>query len=321
MPTHRSPARARQLALLGVPILVLATVGCSDSSDDVARDASTTTADAAPTTTTTTTAPAVEVDQTPPLGANGIKVGEKVGGEDTLWIASLGSDVVLQVDSSTGRILRRIDAPAASGPDDVAVAEDGTVYWTGFLSGAVGAIAPGEVRTTVVANVGSGANPIALRDDGTLVVGRAGAATGLFSVDPSGDTEPVPLGDPGNVNSFDITPDGLLYAPSLDSSSVLEIDADTGETLRTVATLEGAPIALRWHEDQIYVLVLSDSTRVVRVDPASGATELFAETGLPAADNLAVGEDGSVYVSGLSVPTVTVIGPDGQVERTIQVGG
>ena len=71
----------------------------------------------------------------------------------------------------------------------------------------------------------------------------------------------------------------------------------------------------------MFVLVLSDSARVFRVDPATGSTELFAETGLPAADNLAVGEDGRIYVTGLSVPTVTILSPDGRVERTIHLGG
>jgi len=319
-PMH--PTRTRRRAVLAAPLLILALAGCSGSGDDTGGDTTAaTTGDRSTTATSTaatsTTAPAVEVDQTPPVGANGIKIAD----DDTVWIASLGSDAILRVDTTTGRIVARIDAPAGSGPDDVALAPDGTLYWTGFLSGDVGVVDAGGDRTEVLANVGSGANPIALRADGSLVVGRAGAATGLFSVDPSSNAPPVPLADPGNLNSFDIAPNGLLYAPSVNTASVVEVDSATGETIRTVATVLGVPIAVRWHDDELFALVLSDSTRVVRIDPTTGATEVVADTGLPVADNLAVGDDGRIYVTGLNAPTITVVGPDGQVERTVRVGG
>lgn len=314
------PARSRRVAVLGIPLLILLPISCADadSSGDAEGRVTTSTIDATTVSSTSTTAsPAVEVDQTPPVGANGIKVAE----DGTLWIASVTSDLIVQVDPDTGRILQRIEVPDGSGPDDVVFAPDGTMYWTAYVSGDVGTIRPGSDETETVANVGPGANPLALREDGSLVVGRAGAATGLFTLDPRGDTTPVPLADPGNLNSFDIAPDGRLYAPSLGSASVLEIDADTGETVRTVAPVDGVPIALRWHDGEVYVLVLGDRARVVRVDPSDGTTELVADTGLAAADNLAVGEDGTVYVTGLSEPTITVLDTTGAVVRTITLGG
>jgi streptogramin lyase len=315
--------RRRALALIVVPLVVLAAVGCSedaggsDGGDAAASSTTTSTEATATTSTVPATASTVPVDQTPPVGANGVKV----AGDGTLWIASLGSDVLLQVDPSSGRILGRVPTPAGSGPDDVVIAPDGTMFWTGFLSGDVGRVEAGSATTTVLANVGPGANPIARRADGTLVVGRAGAATGLFSVEPLGGAAPVALADPGNLNSFDISPDGSLYAPSLDTASVVEVDPVSGATRRTVAAIDGVPIALRWHEDQLYVLVLSGTTRVVRVDPSSGTVEPFGDTGLAVADNLAVGEDGRVFVTGLGEPTVTVLGPDGTLETTLRIGG
>ncbi len=315
---HRSrPTRARRPAVLVCSLLVVTVVGCSDSDGDSGGADVTTAAGDASTTSTPRTAPAADIDQTPPVGANGIKYAD----DGTLWIASIGSDAILQVDPDTGRILRRIGVPAGSGPDDVALAADGTVYWSGYASGAVGMIEPDRDETVVLASVGAGANPIALRGDGMLVVGRAGGTTGLYTVDPSGDAPATPLSDPGNLNSFDITPDGRLFAPDLVAGVILEIDADTGETVRTVTKVDGAPVGARWHDDQLFVLVISAGARVVRVDPATGATELFGETGLAVADNLAVGDDGRVYVTGLGAPTVTVLDPDGAVERTISIGG
>lgn len=302
---------------LGTTLFVVAAVGlagCSGAGSDGATP--TTGPTTAPTTTVTTSSTSSPaVDQTSPIGVNGIKV----AADGTLWVASLSSDVVLQVDADSGTILRRVATPAGSGPDDVALDDGGVVFWTGFLSGAVGSVVVDDDTASVIANVGPGANPIAIRGDGTLIVGRAGLGTGLFAIDPGGGAV-TPLADPGNVNSFDISPDGVMYAPSMDDASVLAIDPDTGATVRTVATLDATPIALRWHDDALFVLTLSDSARVVKVNPSDGTVEPFGDTGLAAADNLAVGDDGRVYVTGLTESTITVLGPDGSVERTVQVG-
>ena len=316
---RRHGSRPARCLLVGLAASALLVASCSSSDGDGDEGSDTTASERSSTTSTTTTEPVitVPVDQTAPGGANGIKV----AGDGSLWIASLDSDVVLRVDPDSGQILQRVATPVGSGPDDLVIAPDGSVHWTGWLSGAVGSIAPGGDTTEVIANVGAGANPIALRGDGVLVVGRAGGATGLYTVDPTGDSTPVPLSDPGNLNSFDITPDGRFFAPGLNTSTVIELDPDTGEVLRTVASVEGSPIALRWHDGSIYVLVLSDAARVFRVDPAAGTTELFGATGHTAGDNLAVAEDGTVYVTGLAEPIVTVLDPDGAVVRTVQLGG
>ena len=54
-----------------------------------------------------------------------------------------------------------------AGPDDVAVAPDGSVWSTGFTGGQLGRIADGayEVATTIEAGI----NPITIADDGTVV--------------------------------------------------------------------------------------------------------------------------------------------------------
>ncbi|MDQ2677191.1 MAG: hypothetical protein M3Y51_00495 [Actinomycetota bacterium] len=319
MRSRRRAARSHRFLVVGVASAALLGAGCSG--DDDAAGATSTTAEAPDDTSTiapsSTVADGADVDQAAPDGANGIKVAS----DGTLWIASVKSDLVLQVDATSGRILRRVEVPEGSAPDDVALGDDGAVYWTGYLTGDVGRIAKGSDESTVLANVGPGANPVAVRDDGTLIVGRAGTGTGLFTIDPAGDPTPVALGDPGNINSFDLDTDGRLFSPGLDTPSVIEIDADTGETLRTVAPIDGTPIALRWHDGSIYVLVLGDEARVERVDPATGVSEPFGETGLPIADNLAVADDGTVFVTGLTTATVTVLGADGTIERTIAIGG
>lgn len=307
------PRAWRRIAVATPVTAVLVFVGCSGS--EQSSDTTTAVVTSPPTTGLPATTQ-LTADQTAPNGVNGIKV----AADGSLWVASLNSDVVLNVDPETGAILRRVAAPAGSGPDDVALAEDGTVYWTGFTSGDVGAILIEDEATAAMANVGPGANPIAIRSDGTLLVGRAITATGLFSIDPSGDPTPVALADPGNLNSFDITPDGAMYAPSLTDTSIIEVDPASGERVRSVATLDGAPIAARWHDGNLFVLVISDGAQVVRVSPSDGATQPVGATGLAVADNLAVADDGTIFVTGLNEPTITVMSADGAIQRTMRVG-
>lgn len=311
------PRRLTTLALLILlPALVLAACSDDDADDaggDTGRDDR-----AAVDTTTTSTTDAAPVDQAAPRTANGITIDD----EGQLWIAALGSDEILRVDRETGEILDRYATPASSGPDDLVIGDDGTVYWTGYTSGDVGALDPTTGETTVLGNVGEGANPIARRDDGMLVVGRAVIASGLFAVDPDGEAEPEALDDPGNVNSFSIGPDGLLYGPrtSLDGGAAVLIDPDTGDLLETIAPIEGIPVALRWHDEALYVLALAPEGVVFRVDLASRTVERFADTGFPVADNLAVADDGTVYVTGFDQPVIAVFGPDGEPQGTLDIG-
>lgn len=307
----RSRFGAPLLAILVVSILG---AGCSSDGDGGSADAS----DPSTGDTTASTAGG-PVDQTPPNGANGIKVDE----HGDLWVAVLVDNEILRVDRDSGKILQRLDTPALSGPDDLVLGEDGTIWWTGFNSGEVGALDPTTGDNSELANVGEGANPIAQRGDGMLVVGRAVTATGLFAIDPSGDTEPEALSDPGNVNSFSIAPDGTLYAPlaDLEGSAAVAIDPLTGEITDTIAPLDGIAVALRWHDGVLFVLTLDPTGVIYRIDVADGRAELFADTGLTTADNLAVADDGEVFVTGFDQPVIAVFDADGTPVRTIDIGG
>lgn len=313
----------KKLVLLAVVAVLL--LGACSSDDDSSDEGTTATDDSVAPSTTGPGADEVEtevrvadVDQTSPVGANGIKVDES----GDLWIAVLEGDEILRVEPGTGAILQRIPTPDGSGPDDLVV-DGSTIYWTGYLDGTVNAVeaVPGD-DPVALADVGAGANPIALRDDGVLVVGRAVLASGLYAVEPEEGAEPERLGDPGPINSFDISPDGVLYGPLPGpGAGVVAVDPTTGEVQETIA-VPGAAFAVRWFEDQLYVLTLADArASVQRVDLATGAVEPFGDTGLSVADNLAVADDGTVYVTGFDSPTVAVLGPEGQLVDTLTIGG
>ena len=185
------------------------------------------------------------------------------------------------------------------------------------------ALDPDSGGVASIGSIGAGANPIALRPDGGLIVGRAVTATGLFAVDPSGGEAPVALGDPGSVNSFSFGADSVLYGPlsAPEGGSIVAIDADTGTVTRVVATVTGFPSGVRVHDGMLYALVTDGTSKVQTIDPATGTVTLFGDTGLALSDNLAVGVDGEVYVTGFNTADITVLGADGTVERTITMGG
>ena len=148
-------------------------------------------------------------DQTPPAMLNGV-----VHRDGVLWMASVLGGEVVAADAATGTIVGRFGPRqgVATGPDDLVMADDGTLYTTGLLTGDVAALTPADGRSRKVAAAGAGVNPIALAPDGSLLVGHAYIAKGLARVDAG--TGAVRVLDPDlAVNGFAVGPDGALYAP------------------------------------------------------------------------------------------------------------
>ncbi len=278
-------------------------------------------------TTTATTLPAApdedtSGDQGPPVGTNGLVVGP----DKTLWLADGEGNQILAVDLTSGEILRRFPAPDGAWPDDVAFDEAGRIFWTGFEGGQVGRIDPATGEHVIVADVGPGANPITLDDDGNLLVGRALTAEGLFSVDPGGTGAPVELAESiGNVNAFDVAADGVLYGPRA-PGDIVAVDPHSGRVTKVVATAPGFSAAVREAPgstaDAVVLLVLNvtPAPAVHTLDVASGAFTELMSLDVAAADNLAVAEDGTIVVSTFSTAEVVVRSPDGSI-RTVALGG
>ncbi len=298
--------------------LVLGAAACSDDDGGGSDDPAPTT-DAAPSTTTeaptgddeATVAPLD--DQTPPAGANGIRVGP----DGLLWIADLSGGQIVAVEPADGTLVVRLGADAGvTTPDDLAFDADGRLWWTEFPGGAVGRIddphAP-DATSETVAEVGSGANPITIDDEGRVFVGRAIEGTGIYELDPSDGDEPREIDpDPGIINGFDVGPDGRIYAPVSDRGEVIAIDPTTGE-IEVVATGLALPVSVRWSPDGDLAALSGAPAAVTRIDPASGATEPWATPATPVGDNMAFTPDGALYVTGFDQPTVSVIATDGTV--------
>jgi streptogramin lyase len=308
-----------------VAVLVLAAVaaGCS-SGDDEGGDASTTTATSAPTTTTTaaptTTGPAPLDDQSAPASINGLTVQG-----DTLWIASIKADELLQVRRSDGAIVARYDTHGA-GPDDVAVGPDGSIWSTGFVNGDIGRVTDGRY-TVFEAGTSGGINPIDVAPDGTVYVGTYGPGGSLSAVRPSEGGQPgfnlsIAEGTMPDINAFGILPDGTIVAPSGGiggPGAAIAIDPETGEFETVVDGLP--PVAAGTVDADGNAYVLANITgEVIRVDVAEKTSELVRTVteGAPF-DNLAFAPDGTLYLSSFTAAAVTEVKPDGTT-RVIPIG-
>jgi sugar lactone lactonase YvrE len=200
------------------------------------------------------------------------------------------------------------------------------VYWTGFNDGAVGRMTPGNV-VSVVAGLEPGITGIAFSADGRLFVARGVIGQGLWEIDPNQpEKAPRLISDElGNINSFAVGPDGLIYSPRWGTGGegeLVRIDPDTA-ALEVLATGFDGPIAAKLDAAGTTAYVLSlrpgGAPVVSMVDLATRAITPLATVPLPLADNLAVGPDGRVFVSAYNEPRIAIITPAGTA-TTIGIG-
>ena len=280
----------------------------------------------------TVNAPAV--DQTPPAMVNGIAIDEA----GHLWVAAGADSELLRLEAPGEKIVERYPTEwLLDGPDDL-VATPEAVYYTAMASGNVKKLDRSTGKNEVIGRVGLGVNPIVLTEQGTLLVGLApGPApelaplfTGLFEVDPAGAKRPQRvLRDSRSINAFCVAPDGRAYGPT--QTSVLRFDLSTGD-VETIHEGFGYAGAVRYnpHDEKLYVLDVypRDNRREahlysMKLDGSDFG--LFArlseiEDDNFTADNFAIAEDGTFYVSRLYMIKITRVSPDGQRVEDFSIG-
>jgi virginiamycin B lyase len=106
------------------------------------------------------------------------------------------------------------DVPAGSHPHDVAVAEDGTVWYTAQGSGELGRLTPesGQIDEIVLGD-GSRPHGVIIGPDGAPWV-TDGGLNAIVRVDPSTSEVrvfPLPAGDDANLNTGVFDRDGTLW--------------------------------------------------------------------------------------------------------------
>lgn len=275
--------------------LVAALVAPACSADD-SDGATATTAAASTTTTVDLGAPAA--DQTAPEGTNGLAF----DADGRLWIADLTGNQILAVDPADGSILVRLGADAGvHAPDDLAFDADGRLWWTNNEQGGIGRIdapAAAGATSTTVAEVGPGANPIAVAPDGRIYVARALQADQLLRIDPDSGAATVVSDPAGQLNGFAFGPDGVLYAPRFieDGGRVSAVDPETG-TARDIVGGLPLTVAVAVAPDGTLAAITASPVTLHLIDREMGAMMHSLDLPGPVADNLAYDAAGHLWVS------------------------
>lgn len=267
-----------------------------------------------------TLAAKVILEGAPIHGANGLAVDH----DGRLLVASVWGREIVALDPTTGKVLQRIgvdDGIPVDGPDDVAVAPDGSICWTDLLSGMVRCLrTDGGVDEQFVAQ---GVNPIAFTSDGRMFVALAFFGDALYELDPDLVDPPtlIMAGSgippwPDQLNGFDFGPDGRLWSPrpfgGADHSGEvgwIDVDAPT-PTFNPVFT--GQPTSsVEFSPDGELYASLAASGEIVRVDTSNGALTHVAWLD-PNLDNMTFDARGRLYVSNSHDGRVVRILPSGQ---------
>src|SRR5690606_36392540 len=103
--------------------------------------------------------------------------------DGTLYVA--GIEEVVEIDLASGAVTTRHAIPGASFVNDVAVADDGSLYATETMQGAIYAIRDGAVSELVTDPALAGANGIVVDGSRLLVATLGDISQGFENVAPS----------------------------------------------------------------------------------------------------------------------------------------
>jgi len=249
-------------------------------------------------------------------GANGLAV-DKQG---RLLVASVWGREIVALDPATGKILERIgpvvDGVEVGGPDDVAVAPDGSICWTDLGAGYVKCLRTnGSVDSQFVA---VGVNPIAFNAEGRLFVALAFFGDKLYELDPDLVDPPKLLMSgsgtppwPDQLNGFDFGPDGKLYAPRPFGGQIgwIDVDASSPSFHPIVSGVMASSVEFSPTGDLYASLGMTGE--IVRVETSTGVLSHVAWLQAPIIDNMTFDARGRLYASN---------GDTGQVVRILKSG-
>lgn len=242
--------------------------------------------------------------------------------DGTLWVANVFGATITQIDPENGDVLSQLTA--ADGvffPDDVIVADDGTIYWTEIVLGLVYKKPVGEVAFPIAAL--NSANPLTLSDDGRLFAAGCygGPDNSFVEIDPvNGGIVGTLFGPVDDCASNGMSwNDGYLYSPQPFLDSVLRVDPDTGATTE-ITTGWSVPIGTAFDDHGNLYALAQGVGEVVEIDidgdPATNRTVL-AEIPVGWADNIAVDETGRIFISSSTDSTIAEVLDTGELRIVV----
>jgi sugar lactone lactonase YvrE len=226
-------------------------------------------------------------------GVHGLGI-DKAG---RLFAGSVAGAALYEVDRGNGTAKILIPAPEGMA-DDIAFAPDGTMAWTGFLTGDLYS-RKGDGPIKKLASGLPGINSLAYRKDGRLYATQVFLGDALYEIDVDGAKPPRKIMEKmGGLNGFEFGPDDMLYGPLWFKGQVAKVDVDKGE-LTVVADGFKIPAAVNFDSKGNLWVVDTALGQLVRVDPKTGAKKMVAQL-KPSLDNLAIDENDRIFVSNMA---------------------
>lgn len=234
-----------------------------------------------------------------------------------LFAGSVAGAAMYEVDRANGTAKIAIPTPEGMA-DDIAFAPDGTMAWTGFLTGDLYS-RKGDGPIKKLASGLSGINSLAYRKDGRLYATTVFLGDTLYEIDVEGVKPPRQIMEKmGGLNGFEFGPDDLLYGPLWFKGQVVKIDVDTAE-LTVVADGFKVPAAVNFDSKGNLWVVDTALGQLVRVDPKSGAKKMVAQL-KPSLDNLAIDDKDHIFVSNMADNGIQEVDPETGAAKQVIIG-
>lgn len=234
-----------------------------------------------------------------------------------LFAGSVAGAALYEVDRAGGTA--RIAVPSPEGmADDIAFAPDGTMAWTGFLTGDLYA-RKGDGPVRKLASGLPGINSLAFRKDGRLYATQVFLGDALYEIDIEGVKPPRKIMEKmGGLNGFEFGPDDKLYGPLWFKGQVARVDVDKAE-LTVVADGFKIPAAVNFDSKGNLWVVDTALGQLVKVNPGTGAKKVVAQL-KPSLDNLAIDKDDRIFVSNMADNGIQEIDPETGSARQVILG-
>jgi streptogramin lyase len=246
-------------------------------------------------------------------GVHGLAI-DKAG---RLFAGSVAGAALYEVDRSNGTAKIVIPTPEGMA-DDIAFAPDGTMAWTGFLTGDLYS-RKGDGPIKKLASSLPGINSLAYRKDGRLYATTVFLGDTLYEIDVEGANPPRMIMEKmGGLNGFEFGPDDKLYGPLWFKGQVVKVDVDKPE-LTVVADGFKIPAAVNFDSKGNLWVVDSALGQLVRVDPKTGARKMVAQL-KPSLDNLAIDDQDRILVSNMADNGIQEVDPETGAARQVIIG-
>src|SRR5689334_8278650 len=246
-------------------------------------------------------------------GVHGLGI-DKAG---RLFAGSVAGAALYEVDRTNGTA--KIAVPSPEGmADDIAFAPDGTMAWTGFLTGDLYS-RKGDGPVKKLASGLPGINSLAYRKDGRLYATQVFLGDALYEIDTAGVNPPRKIMEGmGGLNGFEFGPDDKLYGPLWFKGQVAKVDVDKGE-LTVVADGFKVPAAVNFDSKGNLFVVDTALGQLVKVDPKTGAKKVVAQL-KPALDNLAIDDKDRIFVSNMADNGIQEVDPETGEAKQVIIG-